>query len=133
MNNLKGVFLAMLVGFGMQVNAGENEASGVADTNKANYVMMRVEEGSEAIVGGNFDKYVLDISGMGFKKVFSVSLDDVEGYWGGTKELFVSRVGRDKVVINVIKKGGGRYLEAPVHMMNTKVKMTTIKYTVLGL
>ena len=133
MNNLKGVFLAMLVGFGMQVNAGVDEMPGVTDAGKTNYVMMRVEEGSEAIVGGNFDEYVLDISGMGFKKVFSVSLDDVGGYWGATKELFVSRVGKDRVVINVIKKGGDRYLEPPVHMMNTKAKMTTLKYTVLGL
>jgi hypothetical protein len=133
MNKLNGVLLTMMMIGGMQVNAGVVNAPVITEQVEGNYVMMRVEESSEAIVGGNFDQYEIDISDMGFKKVFSVSLDSIEGYWGGTKELFVSRVNKNEVVIKQIKDGSRDYLGPRIHMMNTKVKMTVIKYTVLGL
>lgn len=133
MNKFKSIVLTMMMMSGYQINAETVNSPKINENTQSDYVMMRVEQGSEAIVGGNFDQYVIDIKRMAFKKVFAVSLDNIESHWGETKELFVSRVNKNSFVIKVIKNDVVVALEPPKHMMNTKVQMTVIKYTVLGL
>jgi len=133
MNKLKGIILTMMLASGSLVNAETGNSPTINETAQSNYVMMKVEQGSEVIVGGKFNQLVIDIERLGFEKVFAVSLDNIETHWGGSKELSVSRVNKNSFVIKAIKKDVVGSLEPPKHIMNTKVQMTVIKYTVLGL
>lgn len=133
LNKLKSIFFTIMMASGFQINAEFVNWPKISEHTQGDYVLMRVEEGSEAIVGGNFNQYVIDIERMGFKKVFSVSLDNIEGHWGAKEDLFVSRVNKNNFVLKAIKNQNNGYLRPAVKMLNTSVKITVVKYTVLGL